>query len=330
MGKSFDRVMEEREKLVNQIIKNMEQGYIVPKPQWNRNIFRIFNPVSGANYHGCNMLKLYLQTATCGYEDNRWMTYKQAESKGYQVRQGEKGVRLEKYIFEKQVEQENEITGEMEKVWVRLAKPMVNTFVVFNGEQIDGLPPLEEFEKEVPQSDVWKIADDLIASSECPVEEKQQGEAYYSPKKDMITLPPREIFVSPEAFTSTLIHEMCHSTGHESRLNRPILNTFGSPEYALEELRAELGAFFMGCDLRIEGSEELLASHTQYLESWIKALKNDPNELFRAMSDSQKAVDRLTSNYERYVVKQEQQWEQAVEEILENEEVIVEETAIAI
>lgn len=299
MAGNYERVMEERKKLVDQIINNMKEGYIIPKPQWNQNIFRIINPVSGARYRGANMLKLYMSSVVNGYQDNRWMTYKQAESKGYHVKKGETGIRLEKYIFEKQVEQENEITGQKEKVWVKLSKPMINTFVVFNGEQIDGIPELVHQEIKQQDSEVWKIADDLIASSECPVREEPQGNAYYSPQHDSITLPPREVFISPEAFTTTLIHEMCHSTGHETRLNRPILNKFGSPEYALEELRAELGAFFMGADLGIEGSEELLASHTQYLESWITVLENDPNELFRAMSDSQKAVDRLSTNYEK-------------------------------
>lgn len=300
MASNFERIMEERKKLVDQIIDNMKNGYLIPKSQWNQNAFRISNPISGARYRGANMLKLYIAAALNGYKDNRWMTYKQATSKGYYVKQGEKGIRLEKYIFDKVIEKENPDTGKMEKVRVKLAKPMINTFVVFNGEQIEGIPELVMPEIKQQDSEIWDIADSLIASSECPVKEEAQGQAYYSPQRDSITLPPREIFTSPEAFTTTLIHEMCHSTGHESRLNRKLLNSFGSPEYALEELRAELGAFFMGSDLGIEGSEELLASHTQYLESWISVLENDPNELFRAMSDSQKAVDRLTDNLERY------------------------------
>ena len=300
MASNFERIMEERKKLVDQIVENMKNGYIIPRAQWNAAAFQIHNPISGARYHGANMLKLYLTSFNNGYQDNRWMTFKQAASKGYHVKQGEKGIRLEKYIFDKVIEKENPDTGEMEKVRVKLAKPMINTFVVFNGEQIDGIPELVPPEIKQQDSEVWEVADSLIASSECPVKEEPQGQAYYSPQTDSITLPPREIFTSPEAFTTTLIHEMCHSTGHESRLNRNLINSFGSPEYALEELRAELGAFFMGSDLGIEGSEELLASHIQYLESWISVLENDPNELFRAMSDSQKAVDRLTGNLERY------------------------------
>ncbi len=291
MSGSFERVMEDRKQLVNQIINNMRNGYILPKPQWNAQIHTFHNPISQVSYKGSNVLRLWLTSIENNYTDLRFMTYKQAQSKGYQVKKGEKGVRLEKYIFTKQEERENPDTGEKEMVTVRLRKPMVNSFVVFNASQIDGIPPMAETENELEHNEIMQLADELIASSECPINEKNQGEAFYSPSKDEITLPPRNSFIDQEAFVSTMMHEMVHSTGHESRLNRPLLNRFGSAEYAMEELRAELGSFFMGTDLGIEGSEELLASHTHYLESWIKALEDDPNELFRACSDAQKAAD---------------------------------------
>jgi len=291
--------MEERRQLVEQIIENMEKGYILPKPQWGVSPFTFQNPVSHAKYHGANMIKLYLYSAANGYTDTRFMTFKQAQSMGWKVKKGEKGIRLEKFIFTKQVEQENPDTGQKEKVMVRLKRPMVNTFVVFNASQIDGIEPMKEMEP-LEHNEVLEIADQLIASSECIVREEPQGKAYYRPASDTIVLPPRDVFISQEAFTVTLMHEMVHSTGHPSRLDRPLLSRFGTQKYALEELRAELGAFFMGTDLGIEGSQELLDSHTQYLESWIKVLKDDPNELFRACSDAQKAVERLSDNLERY------------------------------
>jgi antirestriction protein ArdC len=299
MSGSFDRVMEGRKELVNRIIENMEKGYILPKPQWGVSPFTFQNPISHAKYHGANMIKLYLHSAVNGYTDTRFMTYKQAQSIGWRVKKGEKGIRLEKFIFTKQVEQENPDTGQMEKVMVRLKRPMVNTFVVFNASQIEGIEPQEEM-KPLEHNEVLELADQLIASSECTIREEPWGKAYYRPASDTIVLPPRDAFISQEAFATTLMHEMVHSTGHPSRLNRPLLSCFGTQEYALEELRAELGAFFMGTDLGIEGSQELLDSHTHYLESWIKVLKDDPNELFRACSDAQRAVERLSSNLERY------------------------------
>lgn len=299
MSGSFDRVMEERKKLVDQIIENMKHGYILPKPQWRAAPFSFHNPVSNARYKGSNMIKLYLHSLKQGYTDTRFMTYKQAQSKGWQIRKGEKGIRLEKFIFTKQVEQENPDTGQKEKITVRLQRPMVNTFVVFNASQIEGIEPMKEIQP-LEHNEVLEIADQLIASSECPVKEEPQGQAYYSPKRDQIVLPLRDTFINQEAFATTLIHEMVHSTGHQSRLARSLLNKFGTSEYALEELRAELGAFFMGTDLGIEGSQELLDSHTDYLKSWISVLEDDPNELFRACSDAQKAVERLSNNLEQY------------------------------
>lgn len=299
MAGNFDKIMDERKELVNMIIENMNKGFIFGRSKWDRAAFQIYNPVSNVKYKGINKVKLYMIADKMGYQDNRWMTFKQAKAAGYKIKQGAKGVRLEKYIFEKQVEKENPDTGEIEKTTVKLSKPMINTFIVFNGTQIEGLPAIE-YPEPVTDSEVWKTADQLIASSECPITEIPQPQAFYSPSQDTITLPPRGTFISPEAFATTLVHEMVHSTGHESRLNRSIVNSFGSPEYALEELRAELGAFFMASDLGLEGSEELLDSHTVYLKSWIQALENDPNELFRAAADAQKAVERLTGNLERY------------------------------
>lgn len=299
MSGSFDRVMEERKELVNRIIANMEKGYILPKPQWGVSPFTFQNPVSHAKYHGANMIKLYLHSAANSYTDTRFMTFKQAQSMGWRVKKGEKGIRLEKFIFTKQVEQENPDTGQMEKVTVHLKRPMVNTFVVFNASQIEGIEPQEEM-KPLEHNEVMELADQLIASSECTIREEPWGKAYYRPASDTIVLPPRDVFISQEAFATTLMHEMVHSTGHPSRLNRPLLSHFGTQEYALEELRAELGAFFMGTDLGIEVSQELLDSHTHYLESWITVLKDDPNELFRACSDAQKAVERLSGNLEQY------------------------------
>lgn len=300
---SFNVVMEERKKLVNQIIENMKQGYVMPKPDWNRGFFRsrhIQNPVSSVRYHGANFVKLYLIGEEQGYNDGRWMTYKQAQSMGWQVKRGEQGVRLEKYIFDKTVEQKNPNTGEMEKVRVPLDRPMVNTFVVFHASQIEGIPEPEQL-PELEHDEILQIAEDIIASSECPIIETDEGEAYYSPSKDKIVLPNRNAFLDQTSFLATQLHEMVHSTGHKTRLNRNQTGRFGSPEYAMEELRAELGSFFIQTDLGISLDAQHYNSHTHYLKSWIEALENAPNELFRAISDAQKASDYLESRYKLYL-----------------------------
>lgn len=310
----YSKVMEERRLLVEKIIENMRQGYIVPKPLWDVSRSRMHNPVSHFYYKGANYIKLLMESVSRGYSDTRWMTYKQAQRNGFQVKKGAVGVALEKYVFEQERtvtrERRNEETGKIEtvteKMKVKLNRPVINHFTVFNAEQIDGLPPLEQTQG---NADALELADQLIASSACPVMELPQNKAFYSRINDSITLPLREHFASSEAFATVLMHEMIHSTGHESRLNRPLSGKFGSPGYAKEELRAELGSFFMGTDYGVVESGQLLDSHTQYLESWIKVLEDDPNELFRACSDAQKAVDLLEKNLE---LEQEKSREQAV------------------
>lgn len=302
MSGSYDKVMEERKKLVEKIIENMKQGYVLPKPDWNQAAFmdtRISNPVSGARYHGSNLLRLYLAGLEKGYIDGRWMTYKQAQSEGWQVRKGEQGVRCEKYIFTRQIEEENPDTGELEKKKVPLSKPMVNTFVVFNAQQIEGIPACANEPIEPLQPDeILDMAEMFRESSLCPIRETNEGQAYYAPGRDEIVLPNRNVFLDTQSFLATQLHEMVHSTGHPDRLNRPLTGRFGSPGYAMEELRAELGSFFIQNDLNLHFDAQHFNSHTQYLESWIGALKEDPNELFRAIADAQKASDFLEERYE--------------------------------
>ena len=303
MSNSWDRVQEERKKLVKQIIDNMKKGYVLPKPGWNEDAFavgRIHNPVSHARYRGVNLVRLYIDQMMNKYEDGRYMTYKQAQSQGWQVKKGAVGIRLEKYLFDKIVEEKNEETGEIEKKRVRLRTPIVNQFVVFHASQIEGIPELEKKELEPLQPDeMIEMAEQFIKTSECPIVETNEGKAYYSPVQDEIHLPYRDAFLDTQSFLATQLHEMIHSTGHPNRLNRDLSGRFGSESYAREELRAELGSFFIQTDLGLDFDAQHFNSHTQYLESWISVLENDPNELFRAISDAQKASDYLEQRYER-------------------------------
>ena len=298
MSGSYERVMEDRKQLVEQIIENMKAGYVMPKEAWNRGLFKIQNPVSGARYRGSNQIRLCFAAVAKGYTDNRWCTYKQAQEQGWQVKKGAKGVTCEKYIFDKWIKEENPETGEITRKKIELERPMVNTFTVFNAEQIEGIPEQPELEP-LQEDEITEMVDRFRESSVCPIKETNEGRAYYSPVRDEIHLPLRDAFLDSQSLLATQLHEMVHSTGHSSRLNRPILNQFGTEKYALEELRAELGAYFLQADLGLSFDTQHFNSHTQYLESWISALANDPNELFRAISDAQKASDYLEERYER-------------------------------
>ena len=209
----------------------------------------------------------------------------------------------EKWIFDKIVKEIDPKTNEKIEVRKPLEKPIPSYFIVFNAEQINGIP---EYKRQVlNESEKIKIANDFIKSSECPIREVAQDQAFYSPTEDEIILPLRSAFNSEEAFLRTTLHEMGHSTGHPDRLNRNLANKFGSPEYAKEELVAELTSVFTQAKLGLKLEGEHFNNHTSYLKSWIKVLKEEPNELFKAASQAEKATERLYENY--LVLKKEEQ-----------------------
>ena len=239
-GKTASQIVSEsRQELVDQLIQKMKDGVSPVREMWDSvSTYGLpNNPISGARYQGVNLLRLLIASAVGKYEDSRWMTLKQANKQGYRIKKGAKSVLLEKWVWSKIVEEENE-NGELEKKIVKLRNPYVNFFRVFNAEQIDGIGPIP---KVIPmeKNEMLKLAEEVIASSQCEIVESMQNRAYYSPKEDKIMLPPRDYFKSQEAFLAVTLHEMSHSTGHPDRLNRPIVNKFGTPEYAKEELNAE-------------------------------------------------------------------------------------------
>lgn len=305
MAKSLDRIKKSREDLVNKIIENMEKGYIFQREKWNSNLLKPHNAYSNAYYKGSNRFRLLYEEDIKGYNDSRWLTYKQIEKinegieeedKKLKIKKHEKGTLLEKWIWQEERKTINEETGEEEKVIVDLKRPIVRYFIVFNGEQIENMKPLEL--KEMQETDITKTADTFIKSSLCPIEEKVQDEAYYDPKEDKIALPPRNSFKNDKAFLGVLLHEMSHSTGHEGRIERKIRNLFGSDDYAKEELRAELSSFFLLSDLGIS-DKETFQDNSNYLKSWIQVLKDDPNELFKASNEAEIISNFLNDNYEK-------------------------------
>lgn len=163
--------------------------------------------------------------------------------------------------------------------------------------------PVLEKQPELPKDEQLMLADRFVRSSACPViEQLDETEAYYSPARDEVHLPMRNRFYSSTEFLATAIHEMSHSTGHPSRLNRPQKNVFGSKEYAKEELIAELSSVFVQADLGIDIGAKQLSNHAAYLQNWIGALKENPNVLFQASSDASRASDFLMEQYQKSLI----------------------------
>lgn len=299
---SFDIVMEDRKKLVDRIIKNMEKGELIFNKGWDSQILMPQNPTSKINYIGGNRIRLIAEAIDKGYKDPRWVTFKQASDNGWKIKKGEKAVLCEKWIFTKKEVEIDEQGNRIERE-VKLDKPIPNFFYVFNAEQIEKIPELQlpnKFEK----SEITEIAQDFINSSECKIKEIAQDRAFYNPSTDEIILPLRESFKSEQDFLATTLHEMVHSTGYKDRLDRDLSGTFGSEKYAKEELTAELGAMFLQSKLGIKIEGEHFDNHSAYLKSWIETLKKDPNELFRAANNADKATEML---YGRYIEKQQEE-----------------------
>ena len=276
-----------RQELTDKIVALVEEGAAPWQKPWNGDIGAAalqlpYNAASGRAYHGGNILSLMSRQMDMGSEDPRWCTYKQAEANGWQVRKGEKGTR---------VEERERPDGTTERVRVKLDRPRCFHAVVFNAKQIDGMP---ELERRAPKEQ-WEIsqaAERVLASCGVPIFHDQADRAFYSPARDQIHLPPKESFPNQGAYYEVALHEVAHSSGHPSRMNRDLSGGFGSASYAREELRAQMCSLFLAAELGIPFNPE---RHAAYQASWVDALKNDKNEIFAAAKDAEKMADYVIS-----------------------------------
>jgi len=278
--------------ITNQVLSLMEQhGTDWVKP-WAGSGIPV-NAATGAEYRGSNVLQLGLSAAVSGYSTNIWATYKQWQSLGAQVRKGEKSTGG--ILFKPLVKREVDADGEEHE----RAIPMIRGFSVFNADQVDGWEP--EASESLEGADLVEHAEEFVQSSGADIRHGAGG-AFYVPSQDRITMPPPGDFVgsdtssATEAYYGTLLHELSHWTGHESRLARKLRNRFGSAEYAAEELVAELSSAFLCAHLGISPSPR--ADHAKYLNSWMRKLREDKRAFTSAASAAQKAADYLRALHE--------------------------------
>ncbi|RJL48804.1 DUF1738 domain-containing protein [Pectobacterium carotovorum] len=232
------------------------------------------NFATGIAYSGMNIMLLWCSASKQGFGDSRWMTYKQAQAVGGQVRKGEHCTTA---IFYTTLEKENE-DGEIDQI------PMLKTFNVFNVQQIDGLPLTTETVSPEATFNPLPEAENLFQKSGASIIEKGQN-AFFRPSTDEVWLPERHLFADAANFYATGLHELVHWSGGKKRLNREMKGRFGSADYAEEELVAELGSAFLMADLGIVGEVQ----HESYIASWLQALKNDKRYVFKAASAASKA-----------------------------------------
>lgn len=314
-----------RQEITDKVITQLEQGTIPWEKPWE-----FVRPLNGATekaYKGINTLHLMMTARERGYDDPRWMTFKQAQGLGFQVRRGEKGTSIEYWKppdigreYELHRQRHPEYTKSLEDFTRESAGRLRWTpfySAVFNAAQVDA-PVLDRDGKELidpggdgvdgrvmrPLSEarphtsrnrepfvVIEAAQAVLKSSNAKIFNDGGDRAYYQSNSDTIHLPRPELFKTIAGYYSTALHELGHWTGHPSRLDREYFKNpdgFGSPQYAKEELRAELASVFLSAET---GLEYNVQNHSSYIGGWLQALRQDKNELMRAAGDAERITD---------------------------------------
>ena len=284
--------------------EQIEQGVAPWQKPWKPGEERLpKNIQTDKPYRGGNSIYLSVTQTAKGYSDHRWATYKQIKDMGGQVRKGEKATHVLFYKFDDEKEKPQpgapdtpatSPEGTAEKAHTR--PPMVRCYAVFNVEQADGLN-LERQGDDREKPPEWKAhqtAERVIHESGVNVIHQRGDRAFYNMQTDRVTLPEREQFATANGYYQTALHELGHATGHPDRMDRDTLKNgvgnFGSTEYAREELRAEMSAMMTGERVGVghDGSRG-----AAYVQGWIKAIDDDPKEIYKAASDAQKISDYL-------------------------------------
>ena len=312
---AYEKLTPQRKQLVDQVLANLEKGNLF----WTQGWVAAGAPesaVTGKKYRGINNLYLSLVAMAENYGDNRWATFRQMEEKGwtfkkdeeghtlgkgksvsveyYEMRDKETKRRFDRSVLDGMTFDEQREYMDKNVYWLR------KFYRVFNCSLMDGVPA-----KEMPMIDV----NDRIEKAEAILDYWNANEskivyggsqAFYRPSTDEVHLPEREKFKSTQSFYDTAFHEIGHSTGHESRLNRDLSGGFGSQSYAMEELRAEIASIFMAQDLGIEPSEDRLQNNAAYIQSWKDEIKENPNALFTAIADADKIARYVSSKEQAY------------------------------
>lgn len=296
------------EGLASSVREMVEKG---DRPPWQKpwvpspvSAMPLHNPVTNRPYLGSlNTFTLFVESAIRGYEDPRWLGYRQARAEGWQVRKGENASHLyvpvqikTKGADGEPVMERDPETGEEKPRLFQAFKSVP----VFNAEQIDGIPPLvpdRTVEAGLPRSrELDAIAEALGVKIVTTADR-----AFYNSQFDRIGLPARSAFTDQGGYESTKAHELAHATGHQTRLDRPLGNHFGTPAYAFEELVAEAAAYTLCRSLGLpytgDNPDMDREQSATYLAGWSKQLDDDA--LTKALDKAVTAAGYLQRSLEQ-------------------------------
>ncbi len=268
--------------ITDRIIAELEKGIIPWRKPWTGVRSGAWSRSTGRPYSLLNQMILG--------KPGEYLTFKQCQDAGGHVRKGEKAKPV---VFWKMLPvTEKDADGNP----IQKIIPLLKYYNVFHVDQCEGITPKHNRDNILPPDPIAEaeaIAKEYTARSGCRIDHTRGDKACYRPSTDQVIMPLREQFTKPAEYYSTLFHELTHSTGHVSRLNRlDKTAAFGNEEYSKEELVAEIGAAACLNDLGIETPSSFKNS-VAYVQSWLRALRNDKRLIISAAGKAEKAVNLL-------------------------------------
>ncbi|MCE7056283.1 ssDNA-binding domain-containing protein [Algoriphagus sp. AGSA1] len=282
-------------KFTDLIIEKLEQGVIPWRQPWHE-MGMPANYLTKKPYRGINLWLLL----SCGHQYPYYLTFKQANGLGGKIKKGAKALPICYWNFAFRDKKTGKVIpedriGEYDLKLVSKSG-FLKEFKVFPIEQIEGIdwefPEISKAEPLPENEQCQRIYEEMLRAPELI---HSGSSAYYRADLDQITMPERNLFDSAEQYFGVLYHELVHSTGHPSRLNRIGVSEpqqFASEFYSKEELIAEMGAGYLN-NLTGILDQNLLENSAAYIQHWLNELRNDKHLLIEAASKAQKAVDYI-------------------------------------
>ena len=318
--KIYEKLTPQQKAIVDIVMKNLEGG----TDEWIKGWKTAGPPesaITGKRYHGSNRFYLSLVAMIKGYTDNRWVTYKQMEALGWRFKTDAEGKSLGKNagmtveyfeLRDKETKQpfskltlEGMTAEEKLEYMKKNVYPLRKFYRVFNGDIIDGIHALEK--PNMDESGYSQRTENFIkfwSEKESPIY-YGGNEAFYDCESDYIRLPFKDRFYSLQQYYGTSLHEIGHSTGHSKRLNRKLGTGSQSPEYAEEELRAEIFSMFVMQELGLSNDSERVNNNSAYIKAWHDRIKENPNVLFTAIKDADDMLNYVLQKERQNVAEQE-------------------------